>query len=160
MMKATEKALNYVSRGMKTECQVRKYLEGKGCDEREIDEAVTNLKEYRFIDDFSYCREYFIAGFQKKRGEARIRRELSQKGIDRCTADEVLCALREDGLVPDESDQALEVARAVITSYSDGELEELDFKEKQKLRGKIARRLASRGFSQDVAYRTAKELIR
>lgn len=158
-MKASDKAARYLSRGMKTEFQVRNYLREKGYEQDEIDEAIEELKEYRFIDDYRYCKEFYIAGFNKNRGESRIRRELKDKGIERDEVDRALRELEEDGLVPDFFDVAMSVASQVTRQYSEEELENMEFTDKQKIKGKIARRLATRGFPQDIVYKVVRELV-
>lgn len=159
-MKASEKAAAYLAGGMKSELQVRQYLARKGYSEEECDEAVEELKEYHFIDDYAYAVAYFRAGFEKKRGERRIRRELEEKGVKGEPVEAALRELTDEGDVPDEYEQAMEVASSVVRDYTPEEMEAMDFATKQKLRGRIVRRLGGRGFSGDVSYRVAKELVK
>lgn len=152
-MKTIDRAIAYLNVKPRTKAQVIRYLEGKGCKQTEIDEAVAELEEYRYIDDLGYAKSYFEIGFEKGRGERRIRYELRGKGIEDSLIDKAFDSLDS---VPDPYEQAYEIAASSI-SEQDGYM---SYEEREKARGRIARRLAARGFTQDVAYRVAKELIK
>lgn len=152
-MKTIDRAIAYLNVKPRTKAQVIRYLEGKGCKQTEINEAVAELEEYRYIDDLGYARSYFEIGFEKGRGERRIRYELREKGI----RDDIIdAAFKELDSVPDPYEQAYEIAARSI-SKSD---EHMSYEEREKARGRIVRRLTARGFTQDVAYRVAKELVK
>lgn len=152
-MNAREKAAAYLSRGSKTRWQVIKYLRDKGYEESDIEDAVSELMEYHFIDDLNFSKMYFELGFDKGRGALRIKRELSEKGVDQDIIEEALSELEE---VPDQYEMAMEIGGKVVSDY---DLQALDYNEKQKLMAKIVRKLAGRGFSADVSYSVAKSLV-
>ena len=82
MKDARERAAAYLNIKPRTKMQVIRYLKSKGYEEDEINDAVTELEEYRYIDDFSFSVMYFQYGFEKGRGIMRIKRELAEKGVD------------------------------------------------------------------------------
>lgn len=154
-MKAIDKAMFYLNIKPRTEKQIRDYLAGKGYEDDEISEAVDQLMEYHYLDDVQYARMFFELGFEKGRGNGRIRRELAEKGVSKADIEAAYESLEE---MPDEYDMAYSIGQSVISGMDD--INELDYKEKQKLQAKIARRLASRGFSPDIVFSVAKELVR
>ena len=93
---AREKALEYIShRRMSCKEMERKMLD-KGYDEETAAYCVSWLLENRFLDDGSYAgavvRHYANKGY----GPARIRSELSRRGIERELWDSALEEMPED----------------------------------------------------------------
>ncbi|MBQ4516228.1 MAG: regulatory protein RecX [Clostridia bacterium] len=69
---------------------LRKMFE-KGFDEREINQTIAFLEEYKLLDDEEYARRFVndcinIKGY----GKFRIKNDLREKGIDKDTADKIL----------------------------------------------------------------------
>ena len=149
---ALEKATAYLNMKPHTAKEVLDYLLRKGYEADESEEAVKQLSEYGYIDDYAYAKMYFEYGFEKGRGKDRISRELAGKGIPRDVIDQAYSELDD---VPDEREIALQIA-----AESGSELSEMTYEEKQKLQAKIVRRLASRGFSGSVCYSAAKEAVK
>lgn len=77
---AFAKAVEYLSRAMRTEEQLKKFLSSKGYDSDTVDSVADKLREYGYIDDARYARLY-AEQFGKTRGQRRIVNELRQKGI-------------------------------------------------------------------------------
>ena len=154
MEEAASKAAAYVNIKPRTRLQVEKYLREKGYDEESVSEAVKQLMEYRYIDDAESARLYFEYGFSKGRGEARIRRELADKGV---SAEDMDIAYDELEEVPDPVDMAMEIGRSMMAGT---DIEELDFDGRRKLGARIGRRLMSRGFSPEVAYKVIGRLLK
>lgn len=155
-MNALEKATAYLNMKPHTAKEVLDYLLRKGYEADESEEAVKQLSEYGYIDDYAYAKMYFEYGFEKGRGKDRISRELAGKGIPRDVIDQAYSELDD---VPDEHETAREIALQ-IAAESGSELSEMTYEEKQKLQAKIVRRLASRGFSGSVCYSAAKEAVK
>ena len=147
-MEAIDRAVYYLNIKPRTRKQVIDYLLKK-----EYLQEESELEKYHYIDDANYCRLYFEMGFEKRRGIGRIKRELAEKGVDKQLIDEVFEELEE---VPDQLEMALEEGRLILQGTDTGDL---DYKEKQKLMAKVSRRLASRGFTADIAYKVARQLI-
>lgn len=152
-MDVRERAAAYINVKPRTEFEVVRYLRGKGFDSKEIAETVAELKEYSFIDDLNYCRMYFEYGFDKGRGIIRIKKELADKGVKK---DVIQQAFDELDDIPDQLEKAMEIGRCVIY---DIDVEAFDYKEKQKLKAKLGRRLVSRGFSMEIVYKVMDRLL-
>lgn len=153
-MNVRERAVYYLNLKPCTKQQLIKYLEKKEYDHNEINEVVTELEEYNFINDENFCRLYFERGFEKGHGVNRIKRELSQKGVSSHIIEEVYNELED---IPDPLEIALEIGRGIVSRI---DLDELDYDEKRKLQAKIGRRIISRGFSSDIAYKVMAILVK
>lgn len=153
-MGVREKAAGYLDIKPRTKQQVLKYLRDKGFPEEEIQETVEELEEYHYIDDARYCRLYFEYGFEKGRGTGRIKRELAEKGVP---SDVIEIVYEELDNIPDQFEAAMEIGRQVISGIDD--IQELDYNERRKLQARIGRRIISRGYSQDIAYKVMKRLV-
>lgn len=77
---ATEKALSYISKTVKTKRQVKEYLLKKGYSESACYHAIDKLKEYGYIDDCEYARRY-IDGTGKTQGKRLLAYKLMAKGV-------------------------------------------------------------------------------
>jgi len=107
-----QRAENYLARAIKTEFQVRKYLndlkfkkKGKWFDEniyvdfdKIFDEIINRLKELQFINDRKYAELFIESRIRNKpRGKYVLVSELLKKGIDKELA-KVVC----DEIIEDE----------------------------------------------------------
>ena len=155
-MDALEKATAYLNMKPHTAREVTDYLIRKGYETGETEEAVKQLAEYGYIDDLAYAKMYFGYGFDKGRGKDRIVRELAGKGVNRDIIERAFSELEE---VPDEREMAFALAKQILME-SDADLKDMSYDEKQKLRAKIVRRLASRGFSGGLCYSAARETVK
>ena len=147
-----EAAVKYLSYKARTRAQVVEHLRRKGFEDGEIEEAVKELEAYRYIDDMAYSSMYFRYGFDKGRGIMRIKRELAEKGVDR---DVIEAAFDELEDVPDQFEEALRIAGEALGG---ADMSAMAYEEKRKLKGRVSRRLAGRGFSSDVIYRVLDRL--
>ncbi len=80
--RAFNKALKYVCRAMKTKWQVKDYLIKKGFNEQASWHAVDKLKEYNFVNDVEYAKNY-IESVCKTHGKNLIKNKLISKGVSR-----------------------------------------------------------------------------
>ena len=152
-MDVRERAAFYINIKPRTRMQVIKYLRDKGFEENEIQEAVEELQLYHYIDDLEYCRLYLQMSFDKGRGISRIRRELREKGVSEEDIDEAFAEMED---IPDQEEMAMEIGRKMVYGM---DTEALTWQEKQKLQAKVGRKLASRGFSQDIVYKVIRKLV-
>lgn len=76
------KAVDYLSRGMKTVSQMKTYLEKKGFSLPVVKYVLEKLQEYRYLDDAAYAEAYVRQNSGNK-GNRRLRAELVQKGVNR-----------------------------------------------------------------------------
>ncbi len=74
------KATDYILKGLKTKRQVKEYLIKKGYSEQVAYESVDKLKEYNYIDDVEYARQY-IESVSKKQGKRLTEYRLMMKGV-------------------------------------------------------------------------------
>jgi len=151
-MDPMERAVRYLNARMSTCHQMKMYLRRKGYEDEEIEPVIEELVNYGYLDDLKYSRLFMEAGFEKGRGMDRIRRELIQKGVDR----DIIKEAEEDVEKPDEFTVAMEIARGIIENR---DVDDLEREEKEKLKAKVARRLAGRGYTSDVIYRVIGKLI-
>ena len=146
---AYDQALELLSRRTHFRREIETKLAQRSYSGDEIAAAVSRLEERRFLDDAEAARQY-VAGRTGRGGygRARLQAELGARGVDRAVADEVL-----DELLPeDDFDAAREEAmRAGGRSHA------ADPEAREKLAGKIARRLERRGFSRRSIYKLLDE---
>lgn len=76
---ALEKAINYISKTIKTKKQVKTYLLGKGYSEEICFYCIDKLKEYGYIDDVEYSKKYIES--IKNQGKKLSDYRLMMKGI-------------------------------------------------------------------------------
>lgn len=124
---AFERAADYLSYAPRCKREIERYLERKGYDHEVVDDAVSRLVSYRYIDDEAYAASY-IKSRGKKYGSFRIASELRQKGI----APEIISSLLDDA-----EESAEGVAHKYMSSHPSAD------------RSKLRRFLAGRGFSWD-----------
>ena len=130
---ALDKALTHISASMKTEKQIRDFLEKKGYTAPVCEYVLERMNYYGFTDDYAYCKAY-ISGCCG-RGKRLIEADLVMRGASRSAIDKALSEVEESG----------EEARAVAEKYLRG---------KERTREnlyKAVKYLVSRGFSYDTA---------
>ena len=132
---AKEYLLGLLSRGSKTEKEARNKLYQKGFRKESIKMAIEFAKQYKYIEDRQYANAYVQTNKQGK-GTFRIKAELKQKGV----SDEIIAEATEE-LQETEKESAL----AVGARYARGK----DLNDR-KVKEKLMRHLASRGFAYDV----------
>ena len=155
-MDALDKATSYLNRKPHTEKEVIDYLLRKGYERDESVEAVRRLREYGYLDDLAYAKLYFEYGFEKGRGRERIARELAGKGVERDLIEQAYNELED---APDEYEMARRIAEQILTE-AEKDPGEMSYEEKQKLQARIARRLASRGFSGSICWSTVRDAVK
>ena len=83
-----------LSARMRTEQEIRQLLRKAEYSVDETEAAIAELKSYGYLHDERYCREYFLYAKARGKADARIVRELAQKGISAETARNVIEDLR------------------------------------------------------------------
>lgn len=104
---ALAKGLGYVSKALKTKKQVKTYLMGKGYTEDIAYYVIDKLKEYSYINDVDYARQY-IESCSKNQGKRLTEFKLMSKGIRK----EDIALAYESVSVPQKDN-----ARAVAEKY-------------------------------------------
>ena len=140
-LKATEKALNYLSNRAKTKRQVKEYLEKKGYTEKTVLAVMEKLEEYKYVADENYAEDY-VRVYSSKKGKRLIAMELKQKGV---SEEDMRSALDS---IENEEESALKIAEKY-----------LKFKEKSKENLlKCYKYLLSKGFDFDLAKQTIEKV--
>lgn len=137
---AMAKAGNYLSKMQKTEKEVREYLLKKGFDLKMVALVVEKLKEYKYVDDFVYAKN-FVKFKSKLCGAKKIAFELRQKGICENVVDENIKNIQNE----------LSTTNKLLEKYLKNK--ECDVKMKQK----AYRYLFSRGFKNDYIMQSLKK---
>lgn len=143
-----DRASKYLAYKPRTRADLVRHLRERGCDEEEACLCADLLEEYHLLDDLDYSRMYMESMIRRGRGMARICRDLRAKGVDANTIEDARADLDTEGL-PGEDQVALEAALAAV---ADQDLLHMDYREREKVKGRIARRLAGRGFSTDTIF--------
>ncbi len=92
---ALDKALTHISASMKTEREIRTFLQKKGYLQDVCDFVLERMKGYGYVNDGDYCRAYMESAAKRKGGRL-IRQELLKKGVDAETVDEALLSLTDE----------------------------------------------------------------
>ena len=80
--KALKKALDYVSKALKTKRQVKEYLLTKEFSEEIVFNVLDKLIDYVFINDYNYCLRY-IEAYSKTQGRKLMEYKLMLKGVSK-----------------------------------------------------------------------------
>ncbi len=79
---ARDCALSILERADRTEQEMRSKLSRRGYGQEDIDEAISFLSSYRYIDDGAYvCR--YIRSHSGRKSRRQLKAELEQKGVAR-----------------------------------------------------------------------------
>ena len=140
---AFERGADYVSRGRRTEAEMKKYLLSKGYSEEVADFALEKLKSYRYVDDGEWLSSYFSYNVSGK-GRFKIRQELKLRGIPDELAEERLAAFSED---PEE-------AEALGRKFMRGRVFD------QKSKAALWRHLSGKGYERDTVSRAVSAIFR
>ena len=139
-MDIRDAAAKYLASRMRTCGEMEEYLAKKGFSDDEIREVIEEFRDFRYLDDEEYCRQYINYACDKGKGPLRIRQELADRGVDRETIGFAL----EDYYDRDaELERALRQAEKTVSGKTVDE----------KMRGRLGRRLVSLGYSTDVVYK-------
>ena len=93
--RAKKRAMHLLERMDRTEQELRKKLAENEYPEDLIEDAITYVKHYHYVDDARYADCYVrLRGADKSRG--KLLTELQQKGVDRELASQVLAEYDEE----------------------------------------------------------------
>ena len=143
--RAKLRAMHLLEKMDRTRAELKKKLEQSGYPTKAVEEALKYVESFHYIDDVRYAARYIE--FQKrKKGKARLKMELLQKGI---SAEIVARALEE----AEEQMDAKETIRKMLQSKRKGE-GAMEEKEKQRLYGFFMRK----GFSSSEILSVFREI--
>lgn len=141
VIKAKQRALNYLAHKPRTKTEVRRKLRRNDVPAVVIDQVIDRMVELGYLDDQSYAQEYVRRRFASKGyGPIRIRSELKKRGIDRHLAE---TAIEEEFAEVDVVEAAREAAEKRWARLSGEE-------DPRKRRDKLYRHLKRRGYTYDT----------
>ncbi len=150
-------ALRYLSARSRTVFEMKKKLTEKGFGEEETAELIARFSEYGYLDDSAYCRAYFRYAFEKGKGKRRVFQELRQKGVAAETIEFAFADyVAEEETAYDEREMARREVEKVLRAAGVSQEEPIP----EKVLGRVARRLQSKGYSGDTIYSMIGELRR
>ncbi|MDP2891910.1 MAG: RecX family transcriptional regulator [Bacillota bacterium] len=132
---AFDKALGYLTGGMRTTSQVRDYLKRKGFHPGSIQEALEKLEQYGYLNDAHFAQS-FVESRQSKKGVSRrqLANALHRRGLGSEDVEDAVSAISDD----EEIHNAIEFARKYIKSHQG---------QAGTLRKKAGRALFAKGFA-------------
>ena len=86
--KASVSAVNYLSRYVKTEKEVKQWLNKKGYSEETCEVVLNKLRDYGYVSDSNYAKNYKEAK-EGSTGKKLIKLKLVQKGVSKELVDEL-----------------------------------------------------------------------
>lgn len=132
------KAINYINFKIRTEKEVRTYLEKEDLTKENINKIIKKLKNISFIDDERYTDLYIDESIRKRKGKYLIRYSLIQKGIDINQIEEKLVKYDYDT----EVENASFLANKLSTKYDEYPI--------RKQQQKITEKLISEGYETNI----------
>ena len=127
-----ETAAAILGRSARSTHELGSKLEEKGFSEAEILETLAFMTEYRYLDDERYASDLANTHAARGHGPYRIRQELTKRGIDSDTVEDVLSRL------PDPDNALQKLLRARLSRQND-----------EQSRQKAAAALSRRGYGWD-----------
>ena len=131
--RARKKAMNLLERMDRTEKGLLERLRQAGFSPEAAQDALDYVKDYGYIDDARYARNYITWRIHEK-SRQRIFQELKQKGVDSGT----IAAAWDAAAELEEPDERAVLLRTVEKKYPPGA--ELDERQMRRLYGYLARR--------------------
>ncbi|OJV66379.1 MAG: hypothetical protein BGO41_02810 [Clostridiales bacterium 38-18] len=152
--KGLEYALYLLSGQMKTEKQMRDKLKGKAYEEDIVEKIIRQLLEVKYLDDVNYAQCYIRAN-RHRYGSYRLKMSLRQKGVKQSDIDLAFLNDEDESMEAAEAIAENEIVEKVLekkiaSTTIDWARMNADFQYKNATYQKLARFLASRGFSADV----------
>ncbi|MFD1020615.1 recombination regulator RecX [Thalassobacillus hwangdonensis] len=84
-------AINYLSYRMRSEKEIRKYLDDKEVEPEQIDEVVDRLYEQKLLDDMEFAKALVRTRINtSSKGPFMVKKDLIEKGVAASTAEEAL----------------------------------------------------------------------
>nr|WP_315023298.1 regulatory protein RecX [uncultured Aminipila sp.] len=153
-------ALKHLANRDRTCQEIKKHLNEKEYSTDEIEETVDYLLEMNYLNDELYIEKYIEYAVSKGKGSAKIKGELRNKGVDKQLIDEVV-SCSETLASQNERERAYIEALKIVQNVKIEDLSDCDndfnrkaqkFKELQRIKAKVARKLESRGYSRNVIF--------
>lgn len=130
------------------------YLSKREYEKDEIKRVIDSLKEFGYLNDSVFASEFFIYELGRGRSKKKVIYELRQKGVSEEDIEKGFDGYFEEYGEPDEHAMAVKEAGKVISAAG-----EITDENREKIKGRIARRLFTRGFSQSLIYEVLGEVM-
>ncbi|WP_256864654.1 recombination regulator RecX [Marinilactibacillus piezotolerans] len=144
--KAYQRALNYLSYGLRSEKEVRDDLKEKEFEEQ-ADEVIERLKEQRLIDDLEYAKSYVRTSANlNRKGPSVIQNELFRRGIDKLSIEEAMFEYSYE----DQFDNAYILAEKAWKKARQ--------KSQREAVQKVKQHLMQKGFNMDIIQEVINEM--
>jgi len=140
--------ISVLSRYFKSEYELRLKMKDKGFKPQLIDNAISTLKERKYLDDERYCEMFIKDKINiSKYGVRKIKEALYHKGIDKEIIEEKIKSISAES----------EEERALLL----GEKKLLNIKENdnRKKMSKLSNYLLGKGFEYETVNKTLKKLL-
>lgn len=139
-----------------TEYELRQFLRKKQFLPEEMEPVIQMLLEYRYLDDRRYAMEFFDYAFRKRWSRVRTMGELRKRGVGPEISEPAFLDYLDDHPAFSEREMARQEAENVLRM---ADLEAGD-PVPEKIKGRVARRLAARGYSTGLIYDILSEMDR
>ncbi|HET7628755.1 MAG TPA: recombination regulator RecX [Bacillales bacterium] len=144
--KAYNRSLRFLSYRMRTEQEIRDYLQKKDVSGEVVDEVVRRLAENRFIDDTEFAKAFVSSRKRTSaKGPKAIKRELAKKGV----SEELAERAAHDYAFEEQVEAAARFAEKRARSHRR--------KSTAETKRLIAQTLAGNGFSREVIEAALRE---
>ncbi|MCX7778777.1 MAG: RecX family transcriptional regulator [Patescibacteria group bacterium] len=147
-VKALEKSFRWLAVRQRSRREIEKKLKEKGFTKKVIQKTLKKLKDLDYLDDEKFAHAWLEARKLSGKGKFIIQKELKEKGLNETLIKKILEEYKKE----EEIEHGLELAKKKIKTYQNLK----PFEQKQKL----ARYLASRGFSWENIFEMMKELFK
>jgi len=138
---AFSKSLDFLSSRMRSEAEIKKYLAGKGYLPLTIENTISKLKEYSYINDEEFANQ-LIRSYPSL-GQAALKQKLIQKGVPQNTIKSFLESI--------DAESEEEKAEIIAKKYLKNRINSKNIKQK------LNNHLISKGFSFEIASKLTKK---
>ena len=137
-----DSALNFISKSVKTEREIKDKLLKKGYLEEIVLETIEKLKSYNYVNDKDYADRY-VSTYKGSKSKKLIKFELQKKGVVKSSVEESLSEIES------ELETAIKIAEKYVKSKE---------KNTETLQ-KCYKYLLSKGFSYDDSLTASKKVV-
>ena len=137
-----ESALNFISKSVKTEKEIKDKLLLKGYLEEIVLETIEKLKSYNYVNDKDYADRY-VSTYKGSKSKKLIKFELQKRGVVKSSVEESLSEIES------ELETAIKIAEKYVKSKE---------KNTETLQ-KCYKYLLSKGFSYDDSLTASKKVV-
>lgn len=154
-----ECAAKKLSRKSMSVKELRDYLAKREYEKEEIDRVIADMLDFGYLNDARFACEFLIYDLERGRSVKKAFYDLKQKGVSEEDIEAGYDEYLDEYGEPDEHESAYREALKVLRA-ADMEPGEIPEESLQKIQGRIARRLFTRGYSQSMIYEILGEIRR